>query len=442
MKKIIGFAITLIMICSFSSVVFAASQNQITAANSLYSMGLFNGTGKDANGNPTFELDRSPTRQEAVTMLVGILGKSEEARNGNWYMPFTDVDDWAKPFVGYAYNNGLASGISSTEFGAKQTITATQYLTYVLRYLGYEVGVDFQWDKAWELSDEIGLTDGRYSNPQRRFIRGDVAEISYNALYTDKKGEEFPFPIPEETAKDKEAFEELQKNLKRNNFTDDRIDELTLTWDEARALVGQDIEIVKEYVKTLYDFAYYLAASGHEQGTGDISIEDGDIEWHFNPSPKVVFENRIGNCGGNAGYTAYMLEGDYDEVGLVGMSSERGDGGHVINYIKKGNLYFVMDINQFTDSHGLALRSGTDLNEVVTRATTSGDKKRVVAYTYYGDENGDAPIGWNMREEVDYLIKGYSEGINIVYETNGYVYKEVEVKKSVLDKIIKIKNGK
>lgn len=49
------------------------------AAQNLYELGLFNGTGTDTDGNPIFDLDRAPTRHEAVTMLVRLLGKGEEA---------------------------------------------------------------------------------------------------------------------------------------------------------------------------------------------------------------------------------------------------------------------------------------------------------------------------------------------------------------------------
>lgn len=152
------------------------------AAQTLYEMGLFSGTGKDANGNPNFDLDRAPTRHEAVTMLVRLLGKENEAKNGTWNTPFTDVVEWAKPYVGYAYTNGLTSGTSSTTYGGNQIVTASQYLTFVLRALGYEVGKDFQWNKAWELSDKIGLTDGRYNSNTSTFTRGDVVIISNNAL--------------------------------------------------------------------------------------------------------------------------------------------------------------------------------------------------------------------------------------------------------------------
>ena len=109
-KKLISLLLAVIMVFGLTSTVFAAGADARLAANELHTLGLFGGTGTDANGKPIFELDRAPTRQEAITILVGLLGKTEEAKAGKWNMPFTDVDNWAKPFVGYAYANGIASG--------------------------------------------------------------------------------------------------------------------------------------------------------------------------------------------------------------------------------------------------------------------------------------------------------------------------------------------
>lgn len=180
MKRV--FSLLLAGALSLSLVVpaFAASDEATSAANTLYSLGLFSGTGIDEDGKPIYDLDRAPTRQEAITMLVGLLGKKEEALAGSWDIPFTDVADWAKPFVGYAYANDLTSGISATTFGGNDLVSAAQYLTFVLKVLGYDAGKDFQWDKAWELSDTIGLTSGEYSAETISFTRGDVAIISHN----------------------------------------------------------------------------------------------------------------------------------------------------------------------------------------------------------------------------------------------------------------------
>ena len=190
MKKRISILLALSLIVCMVPAVFAASDKAAKAAESLYELGLFKGTGTNPDGTPIFDLDRAPSRAEAVTMLVRLLGKEAEAVNSTWETPFTDVADWAKPYVGFAYTNSLTNGTSSTTFGGSATITASQYLTFVLRALGYESGKDFKWDAAWELSDKIGLTDGRYHAGNTTFLRSDTAIISRSAIDTKQKGSE------------------------------------------------------------------------------------------------------------------------------------------------------------------------------------------------------------------------------------------------------------
>ena len=182
MKRILSLILSLALAFSLMPSAFAASNEAVQAAEALHSLGLFNGTGTDANGNPIYDLDRAPTRQEAITMLVRLLGKEDAAKQGTWKPPFTDVDSWAAPYVGYAYSNGLTSGTSATTFSGNNTVTTSQYLSFVLRALGYTSGTDFQWDKAWELSDKIGLTKGNYNATTKSFTRGDVAVISNQSL--------------------------------------------------------------------------------------------------------------------------------------------------------------------------------------------------------------------------------------------------------------------
>ena len=69
----------------------AAKSEATEAAETLYGLGLFQGTGTDAAGRPNYDLERAPTRAEAVTMLVRLLGKEDAARAGAWQTPFTDV---------------------------------------------------------------------------------------------------------------------------------------------------------------------------------------------------------------------------------------------------------------------------------------------------------------------------------------------------------------
>ena len=189
LRKLLSLTLAILLLCGLALPASAASAEALAAADALNALGLFGGVGTNADGSTNYDLDRAPTRHEAVTMLVRLLGKETEAMSKTWRTPLTDVDDWAQPYVGYAYNNGLTTGISATAFGGNQSVTAAQYLTFVLRALGYVSGEDFQWDKAWELTDRLGITHGQYNAANNSaFQRADVVLVSNAALSATLKG--------------------------------------------------------------------------------------------------------------------------------------------------------------------------------------------------------------------------------------------------------------
>lgn len=217
MKKALSLFLALTLCLSLSLPALAAAPTDTEkedAAWTLYHMGLFQGTDTDKEGFPVFSLDQAPTRAQGVTMLVRLLGQEKAAQAGEWTTPFTDVPDWAAPYVGYAYDKGLTNGTSETTFSANKTLSATEYLTLVLRALGYDSQTDFAWDSAWTLTDELGITDKVYSAATTSFLRGDVAWVSARALSAKEKGSD-------KTLADTLAAQGIQNNNSRCVWTED-----------------------------------------------------------------------------------------------------------------------------------------------------------------------------------------------------------------------------
>lgn len=191
MKNSVKRLLALVMTCAMLSVC-ALAADFTSCADELYDLGLFKGTGTDANGNPEYSLDAAPTRAEAVTMLVRLLGKETEAQEGTWEVPFTDLDGanaWALPYVGYAYANGLTNGESDTLFGTNNACSSQMYCTLVLRALGYDDAAgDFTYADALTFATEKGLLDSFLTSGE--FLRDEVAAVSYAALVTPLNGEE------------------------------------------------------------------------------------------------------------------------------------------------------------------------------------------------------------------------------------------------------------
>ena len=165
MKKLCSLFLALLTVLSLlPAAAFAAADEAAEAAEGLYSLGLFQGTGTNADGTPIYSLDRVPTRNQAIIMLIRLLGREEEALAGSYETPFTDITSAnMAQYIGYAYENGLSNGVSATAYGGERTVKANQYITFVLRALGYVSGEDFTVSEACRFADSIGLTNGEYT---------------------------------------------------------------------------------------------------------------------------------------------------------------------------------------------------------------------------------------------------------------------------------------
>jgi len=180
MKKVlITLAAVVILACSLFIVASAADYGYL--ADDLNSLGLFKGT------DTGYDLDSGATRAQAVTMLVRLLGKDATALAGGFQDPFTDVPEWAAPYVAYAYQNGLTNGVSDTAFGPSGPCSAQMYVTFVLRALGYDDKLgDFSYANAIDFGKTLGIVDDALTSGD--FLRDQMVAVSYRALFTQPNG--------------------------------------------------------------------------------------------------------------------------------------------------------------------------------------------------------------------------------------------------------------
>ena len=173
--------LTFALIISPLQPALAATNDAVFAANSLYALGLFNGADTNPDGSPIYELDRALTRQEAVTLLVRFTGGENDALSSARETPFTDLTEWAAPYIGYAFEAGLTDGVSETLFGSADPVTPAQYFTFILRALGYESGTDYAWSAPFDFAEKLGLPADEYRKADT-FTRGDAVLVSFAAL--------------------------------------------------------------------------------------------------------------------------------------------------------------------------------------------------------------------------------------------------------------------
>ena len=152
-------------------------------ARGLYTLGL--AQGYDSTGT-NFGLTDKMTRIQTVVQVIRFLGKEAEVKANTYTHPFTDVPAWANNYVGYAYANNITSGRSATEFDPDGVVDEMQFLTFMLRAIGYkDAEGDFVWNNPFALAKKIGMHDS--DTAAETFVRGDAFRISFHALYATAK---------------------------------------------------------------------------------------------------------------------------------------------------------------------------------------------------------------------------------------------------------------
>lgn len=154
-----------------------------STADALKALGLFKG---DASG---YALERPATRIEALVMFLRLLGEENAALACTASHPFTDVADWAAPYVAYAYEKGYTNGIGNGLFGSDNSVSPQDYFTFIFRALKYTEDSDFTWKTALDDAQRLSLiTTGEAQVISQSFLRAHVAYVSFYSLFNNVNG--------------------------------------------------------------------------------------------------------------------------------------------------------------------------------------------------------------------------------------------------------------
>lgn len=175
--KIFSKIISIVLVVSIMLVTPVYADNTVKA-NTLYELGLFKGT------DSGYELDKTLTREQAVTILVRLLGEEENVLDAEFYEVFTDVDSnrWSYPYIMYCYENNITKGTGEDTFSPEDEVTAEQFVTLVMRLMGYE---DIEPGNALTQSVYIGMLNTqvvRELDKSANFLRDDMVYVVYRSL--------------------------------------------------------------------------------------------------------------------------------------------------------------------------------------------------------------------------------------------------------------------
>ena len=164
-------------------------------AGALFELGLFQGSGTAYGGG--YDLESAATRIMGVVMFLRLIGEEEAALASTAANPFADTPAWCDRYVAYAFEKGYTNGVGEDAagrllFAPDRAITANEYLTLILRALGYTdsgSSPEFAWNTALAKSVEFGvLSSGERSMLEAgSFLRAQVVYVSYFSLSAPAK---------------------------------------------------------------------------------------------------------------------------------------------------------------------------------------------------------------------------------------------------------------
>ena len=195
-KKFLAMALACILSLSMAVPALAAEQpEEIEAAGAyLREQGIYQG---DNSGN--LMLDKGLTRAEMAAVLTRLHGEGEvNPEYYTWACYFTDVPDWAKPYVGYCVASLLVTGYDASHYGPNDPVNPAMACTVVLRCCGYKSGEGSEWNynTACDYAVNLGLIS--QSTVQAATIsRGEMAVLIYRAQKQGKEPPVKPEPVPE-----------------------------------------------------------------------------------------------------------------------------------------------------------------------------------------------------------------------------------------------------
>lgn len=297
----------MVMGSSAASYADVTSKQNEEAIEVLKTVGIMVG---DENGK--FNPEAKVTRNEMAVVMCNLLDYTVASYKGT--SPFTDVPEWAEPYVAACYTNGITSGYDAKTYGGSDTVTTGQAALMLLKALGYfQYSADFGSDWLVETTKNgstAGLFDGVATGAKEALTRNDVAQMVLNALEAD-----------------------LVKAEK--NGSDVQVGDIVISGGKATydSRTGTDSKYAK-IDSTKVDGKYTIQL-GEDLYDGDLVKADGADDDFGRPSVKWTYENKeIGTYADDADavYTATVEKQDlYDLVGS-----------DVYNDLKNGDADFTV----------------------------------------------------------------------------------------------------
>ena len=189
LKKVL--AMVLAFACTFSMFAGAkvfedvpAGSDYSEAITMLSDLGVIQGK-DDGKYHP----EDTITRAEACAMIARLMTGDPKVSQYVGAQSFSDVQkgSWKDSAIGYCYINGIVIGVGGNKFEPDRAITDAEFVTMVVRAMGYETA-DMKQNYPFSYmsnAQAVGLLDGTNMVASTDALRGEDAQVIYNALFAD-----------------------------------------------------------------------------------------------------------------------------------------------------------------------------------------------------------------------------------------------------------------
>ncbi len=188
LKKVLALVLAVAMFASMAMVASAASYSDVAstatyadAVNLLSNLGIITGY-----EDGTFKPENTVTRAEAATMMVRMLGLSDDVVKGDTIFTDVDANHWASGYINVAVNAGIINGMGDGTFAPEAPVTYGQIVKMIVCALGYEpvAAGNGGWANGGYLvaGSKAGFTKGVNGSMDSAASRATVAMLMYKAL--------------------------------------------------------------------------------------------------------------------------------------------------------------------------------------------------------------------------------------------------------------------
>ena len=306
LKKVL--AMVLAFACTFSMFAGAkvfedvpAGSDYSEAITMLSDLGIIQGK-DDGKYHP----EDTITRAEACAMIARLMTGDPKVSQYVGAQSFSDVkkDSWKDSAIGYCYINGIVIGVGNNKFEPDRAITDAEFVTMVVRAMGYETA-DMKQNYPFSYmsnAQAVGLLDGTNMVASTDALRGEDAQVIYNALFADyARGAKL---VNTTHGTSVESYPTLAESV----------------WGLSRAAVGEwkeDKETGKDYMSTCEAHTWVVTGNVVEIDKVNyikaMPIEDGETEL-YNVKDGAYYFQYEGDVDSIKGYQVELWgQGDHSE---------------------------------------------------------------------------------------------------------------------------------